>query len=178
MSRPSRFSKAVASFVAATDNSVDVVRSSCGPRPRNSGRRVTRLLPQPCNGLSCRGSRPLQVTPWRQSDELPAVCRSCWLRLKLFEARYRSALVQVSRGRLRILQREVPRVGTPLHSGWLSAQRRGSMDARQEANAIWVRLSGSRNDLATDWWATAALASQQRRGRQQNDVRVAETAVP
>jgi len=31
-------------------------------------------------------------------------------------------------------------VGTPLHCDGLSEQRRGSMDARQEASPVWVCL--------------------------------------
>jgi hypothetical protein len=48
-------------------------------------------------------------------------------------------------------------VGTPLHFGGLSTQRRGSMDARQEASEVWVCLVGSRRNPATDWGPIAAL---------------------
>ena len=79
--------------------------------------------------------------------------------LRHSEARHhRSAFVQDSPDRLRTLEREVPLVGTPLHFGRLSTQLRGSMDARQEASAVWVCLVGSRHNPATGWEATAALA--------------------
>lgn len=77
--------------------------------------------------------------------------------LRRSDARHRSAFVQVSGDRLRILEREVPLVGTPLHFVGLSTQRRGSMDARQEASSVWVRLVGGRRNPATDWRPTAAL---------------------
>jgi len=48
-------------------------------------------------------------------------------------------------------------VGTPLHSGGLSTEHRGSMDARQEASEVWVCLVGSRRNPATDWGPAAAL---------------------
>lgn len=48
-------------------------------------------------------------------------------------------------------------MATSLHFVGLSTQRRGSMDARQEAGAVCVCLVGSRRNLATDWRSTAAL---------------------
>ena len=43
-----------------------IASSSCGPRPRNSGRRVTRLLTRLCSDSSCRRSRPPRRTRWRK----------------------------------------------------------------------------------------------------------------
>jgi hypothetical protein len=43
-----------------------IASSSCGPRPRNSGRRVTRLLTRLFSDSSCRRSRPRRRTPWRK----------------------------------------------------------------------------------------------------------------
>jgi hypothetical protein len=54
--------------------------------------------------------------------------------------------------------KEVPRVGPPLHPGWLSTQRRGGMDARQTAGTVGVCLVGRRCDPSTDWGGAAALA--------------------
>ena len=50
-----------------------IASSSCGPRPRNSGRRVTRSLTRPCSDSSCRRSRPPRRTRWRKrSRRIPA----------------------------------------------------------------------------------------------------------
>ena len=43
-----------------------IASSSCGPRPRNSGRRVTRSLTRLCSDSSCRRSRPQRRTRWRK----------------------------------------------------------------------------------------------------------------
>ena len=43
-----------------------IASSSCGPRPRNSGRRVTRSSTRPCSDSSCRRSRPPRRTRWRK----------------------------------------------------------------------------------------------------------------
>ena len=57
-----------------------IASSSCGPRPRSSGRRVTRSLTRPCSDSSCRRSRPPRRTRWRKrSRRIPvrsgATCR-------------------------------------------------------------------------------------------------------
>jgi len=82
---------------------------------------------------------------------------------------HRSAFVQVSRDRLRTLEREVPLVGTPLHFGGLPTQRRGNMDARQEASAVWVCLVGCRRNHAIDRGPTAALSVAVSEGRFTNE---------
>jgi hypothetical protein len=63
--RPGRH-RSTASGPRSTPTPRTIASFSCGPRPRNSGRRATRLLTRLFSDSSCRKSRPPRRTPWRK----------------------------------------------------------------------------------------------------------------
>jgi Homeodomain-like domain len=56
--------RSTASGPRSTPTPRTIASFSCGPRPRNSGRRVTRWLMRLFSDSSCRSSRPPRRTPW------------------------------------------------------------------------------------------------------------------